>query len=406
MRCRLCSLGVVVLWLGSAIGQGPPLAAPVPDAALPFAVTTPPPAWLVPGTRLTFKTIAGTIPASDHDFEVDPEGRWADAEGNRYRRIENAGTGSAGWLLANVLALDHKQVGVQLLFYLWNGLDPTSSTESMELGYVTNAGCGGDLWLHPDALRRLQQEGVPGLVVRPMDYTLGRVTYHALWLFWPRQQGRSVWIYDRDSGVLLYTSDISKGGGRHTQHGVQLSEGATTLRCTTFEASRQIVVPWAKVPAPAVVKAARGFDYRGQLTVRPVAVDTPMPFRLDYDVVQRSGDWLLARLRAPDLIPGMDLRVRSAHQLTGLWIPPEHCAQLQLGQVLDRDPIVGTTVSVGYVDADSVTLVQQGPRQEFRFTYRKGDGLLARGQFTEQLPITPGAPVMSRVVNIELSNLR
>lgn len=407
MRCLLALSGMVALFLGGVPGQGLPLAVPpAPDSALPFPVTTPPPAWIGPGTRLTFTTIAGSLPAGEYDYEVDPDGRWADQEGNRYKRLENAGTGSAGYLQANVLALEGQQVAVQMLFYLWDGLDPSVATENTEFGYVANAGCGGDLWLHPDALQQLLKKGAQGLVVLPIAFPIEQVTYRAVLLSWRRAQGRGTWIYDLDSGVMLYSSDFTKIGMRQAQNGTQLSEGATVLRCTKFKASRQVDVPWAKVAPPPVVQQARGFDYRARLTVRPVAVDTPLPFALDYDVAQRGTGWLVARLRAPDLLPGMDLRVRSGHQFTGLWVPPEHCAKLQLGQVLDRDPIVKTTVSVSYVDADVVTIAQLGPRQEFQFTYRKRDGVLARGQFTEHLPITPGAPPMSRVVEMELANVR
>lgn len=407
MRHLLVLSSAVALLAGGVTGQGLPLAVPpAADSALPFPVTTPPPAWIVPGTRLTFTTIAGSLPSGEYDYEPDPDGRWADEAGNRFKRLENAGTGSAGYLQANVLALEGQQVAVQMLFYLFDGLDPERTTETTELGFVANAGCGGDLWLHPDALQQLLKKGAQGLVVLPLSFPIEKATYRAVMLSWRRAQGRGTWIYDLDSGVLLYACDVSKPGARQTQNGTLLSEGATILRCTKFKGSRQVDVPWAKAPMPAAVLQARGFDYRARLTVRPVAVDTPLPFQLGYDVAQRGTGWLVAKLRAPDLLPGMDVRVRSGHQFTGLWVPPEHCARLQPGQVLDRDPVVKTTVSVTYVDADVVTISQQGPRQDFQFTYRKRDGVLARGQFTEHMPITPGAPQMSRVVEMELATVR
>jgi hypothetical protein len=374
--------------------------------SLPFAVTTPPPAWIEPGLRLTFEVLTGTNPSGDHDYEVDEHGQWVDAGGNRYKRSESVGTGSAGYLQVNVLALDQKQVRAQMLFYLFDGLDSSAPTENTEFGNVSNAGCGGDLWLHPEALRQLLQNGATGLVVRPIDYTIDQVTYKAVLLFWRRAGGRAIWIFDFDSGVLLYASDIQKGGARRAQTGEQLSAGGAMVRFITFKGSRTVAAPWRQLPLPPAVRAARGFDYRGRITVRPVAVDTPLPFQLRYDVTQRGDDWLTANAVTANTLGANELRVRSSHQLTGLWIPPAACAGLKQGQVLDQDLFVKTTVDVTYVDDQVVTISQRSPRQDFQFTYRKSDGLLARGCFTELLAPVIGGPAMSKVVEMELADVR
>lgn len=403
---HLAAVLAVATALCAAGAQAPPLLLPEAPSALPFAVTTPPPAWIEPGLRLTFRVLAGVNPSGDCEYQVDEHGHWVDAAGNRYKRVEAAGTGSAGWLQANVLAIDDRQVAVQMLFYLFDGLDESAPTERMEFGNLAAAGCGGDLWLHPQALDGLLQRGAPGLVVRAMDYRIEQVSYRALLLFWPRPAGRSVWIYDRDSGVLLYASDIQKGGARRAQTGEQLSAGGASVRFTTFKGSRTLQVPWARQPLPPAVQRAQGFDFRGRMRVEPVATDTPLPFALRYDVLQRGDDWLCARQVAADAVPGLDLRVRSSGQLGGLWLPPAAAAGLKVGQVLDRDPLVKTTVSVAYVDAEVVTICQQGPRQRFEFTYRKTDGLLVRGSFVEQLTATPGAPALRKAVDLELAGVR
>lgn len=374
--------------------------------SLPFAVTTPPPAWIEPGLRLTFQVITGTNPSGDYDYEVDEHGQWVDAGGNRYKRSESVGTGSAGYLQVNVLSLDQQQVRAQMLFYLFDGLDSAAPTENTEFGNVANAGCGGDLWLHPDALRQLLQNGATGVAVRAIDHTIDQVTYKAVLLYWRRPAGRSIWIFDRDSGVLLYASDISKGGGRRAQTGEQLSAGGATVRFITFKGSRTIAAPWRKLPLPPAVRAARGFDFSGRIAIKPVATDTPLPFQLRYDVAQRGDDWLTAKAVTANTLGANELRVRSSYQLTGLWIPPAACAELKVGQVLDTDPFVKTTVSVTYVDDQVVTISQRSPRQDFQFTYRRSDGLLARGCFTELLAPVPGGPAMSKVVEMELANVR
>jgi len=154
------------------------------------------------------------------------------------------------------------------------------------------------------------------------------------------------------------------------------------------------------------VRAARGFDFSGRIAIKPVATDTPLPFQLRYDVAQRGDDWLTAKAVTANILGANELRVRSSYQLTGLWIPPAVCAELKVGQVLDTDPFVKTTVSVTYVDDQVVTISQRSPRQDFQFTYRKRDGLLVRGQFTERMPITVGVPPMSKVVELELTTVR
>lgn len=399
--------GAVAMSLGTVVGQAPPLVVPeTPATALPFPVETPPPAWIAPGLRLSFHTLAGTLPAGEHEFEIDPEGRWVDAGGNRYKRTEVGGTGSVGFLQANVVAMADKKVAMQMLFYLCDGGDETAPIETTEFGNVVDASCGGDLWLHPDRLQRLLAEGAQGLVVRRIDHTIDQVTYRAVLLFWPRAGGRSVWIYDLDSGVLLYASDIAKSGRRMSRSGEQLSAGASVIRFTVFRASRQIDTPWAKQPVPPAVLQARGFDFRGRLSVRPVATDTALPFDLRFDVTQRGDDWFACKLVAADTMPGFETRVRSNHLLTGLWVPPAACEVLQSGQVLDRDPVTKVTVSVAHTDAEHVVLLHQNPRQEFRLTYRKRDGLLVRGDYVEHLSTVPGGPALRKVVELELVNVR
>lgn len=199
-----------------------------------LTVTTPPPNWIVPGLRLTYYTISGFLPYGPHAYTPDPKGGWEDQHGNRYTQHKLEGTGSHGLLQFNVVAMDPQQVAVQTLFYLYEGMNTSEPLQRLETGYVGQAGNGGDLWLHPEALKALLQKygnrpppgrGQSGMWVSATQRQIEQVTYDAVLIALVAESGsRKVWIYDLASGVLLYSSEIAKAGMTAAQ-GAQVHPG-------------------------------------------------------------------------------------------------------------------------------------------------------------------------------------
>lgn len=371
-------------------------------APLPMRVTGPPPAWIEPGLRLTYSTLVGTLPDAELVYEADAGGLWVDDHGNHYRQVEVAAQGSHGFLQADVVALTAAEAAVQLRFYLLEGVERDAPLLSVETGYVAPASTGGDLWIHPDRLRELAERGVDGVLVKPLQHTLELATYDALLFYAPRPSGKSVWIYDLASGVLLYSSDVTRMHGQRNAAGIETGAGGLQVRFTTFQASRTLGLPWASRAAPAPPASLERLAYRGRFVVRQSgAADTVVPFEAQFRAERRSDGFLLLTPAAQGgvSLPGLERRLVGAHQLGGPWIPPSGLATLRPMQELDRDPLTRVTTFVGAVDEREVVLTQDSPRQRGEFTYRRSDGVLRRLVTEERFTSVPG---MSKVVELEL----
>jgi len=372
-----------------------------------LTVSTPAPPWAKPGVRLTYYTLTGNLPAGQHHFVIDANGRWQDSAGRSYDRKEMAKSGSHGFLQANVVSLDAREAAVQMVFFLFDGMNVAEPIQKLETGYVASAGTCGDLWLHPDAMQRILKDGLTGMLVSRTKHQIDQATYDALQIISQREHGRGVWIYDLASGILLYSSNLTRTGETSAQSGEQLSPGGQLVRFNTFKASRVPKLPWAGQPPPAWLQRIGRIDYGGKFWVEIQGdIPRPMPFQLGLKVTRRGADWLqlevVSASQAPGAIPETSVRVSGNRQLCGLWIPPQGLAGLRPGQVIDSDPLTKVVTTVAQVDAQAVVIAQQSPKQRYELTYRRSDGLLARAVFRESL----GVPGMANVVELQLAGTR
>ncbi len=364
-----------------------------------LTVTTAPPNWITPGLRLTYYTISGFLPYGPHEYTPDPEGGWEDKHGNRYTQHKLEGTGSHGLLQFNVAAMDRQQVAVQTLFYLYDGMDTSSPTQRLETGYVGQAGSGGDLWLHPDALKALLQtygnrppppRGQAGMWISATRKQIEQATYDAVLIALLAESGsRKVWIYDLASGILLYSSEIAKAGMKVVQ-GAQVHPGGSMTKSTTFKGSRTLSLPWAGQAAPPWLGQARTFRYSGTFQVNiPGSPPSPLAVNATASITGRGPDWVKFDIstggQAPGISSELTTRVSGNHMLCGSWIPPMAMSNLQAGQVLDTDPFTNVTTQVSSVDPQYVTLVHNNPRQQIQYTYRRQDGLLVRTLLNDRM---------------------
>ena len=376
---------------------------------LPIQVTAPTPGWIQPGLRLTFYHASSTTPHGDWDYQVDENGEWVDKRGTRYSRERASGTGSHGLIQANVVGLDEQQASIQMLFFLFDGMNLAEPTQKLELGYSAPAATAGDLWLHPQVLEQLLAEGFAGLNIRRVSKTIDNATYDGVMIHCATETGKSVWIYDRASGVLLYSSQLGTQPARFSNTGARTSKGGATAMFTVFKGSRYPEIPWKDAPAPEWLGQLKQLDYRGFFAVRQQGIpDTPLSFQIAAGVKERGADWLVLDGEVRSAMPGGGLpgfggRACGNRQLCGFWIPVSGLAALRVGQELDSDPLTRVTTRVSHVDAQSVTITQTSPRQQLDYTYRRSDGLLVKGVFAERFTFPPG---MANVIEIHLAGAR
>ncbi len=363
-----------------------------------LTVTTPAPGWIQSGLRLTYYTMSGSLPNGPHEYVVDPKGNWVDNQGNRYARKDVNAGGSNGLFQFNIVAMDQQRAAVQMLFYLYDGLSTADPQQRLETGYIASTSTGGDLWIHPEALKALVQKysnqpapmpGQMGMWVSTIQKTIDQATYNGVLIALMAESGsRKVWIYDSASGVLLYSSEITKVGAVGVQN-QRLSPGGSMVKFTTFKGSRTLQLPWMRQPAPNWLARANAFQYSGTFKVAiPGSPSTPFPVNVGISVTERGPDWLKFEVTFNNQAPGvkseLTSRVSGNSMLCGSWIPPTALGSLQAGQVLDTDSFTHVTTQVGYADSQHVTLVANSPRQQIQYTYRRSDGLLVKTLFIDR----------------------
>ncbi|MBI4880984.1 MAG: hypothetical protein HY812_15205, partial [Planctomycetes bacterium] len=178
-------------------GAAPPAQAapvPAPFGEIPgLQVEGPPPDWIRPGLRLTYRRDAAYIPSANEMLVEGVTRNMLDlasssTTGKKYSVEALPGTGSAGYLQFNVLALDAKQAVIQTDFHLFDGLDASAPVQKLESGFVASASMGGDLWMHPDALQKLAgtdsearagRAPAQGSAITRVEYKLGEALYQA-----------------------------------------------------------------------------------------------------------------------------------------------------------------------------------------------------------------------------------
>lgn len=363
-----------------------------------LTLTTPAPDWIKPGLRLTYYTMSGTLPNGPHEYKADRNGNWVDKQGNRYVRKDVPATGSNGLFQFNVVAMDQQRSAIQMLFYLYEGLNTAEPQQKLETGYVASSSTGGDLWIHPEGLKTLVQKhsgqpapgpGQQGIWVSTTQKTIDQATYNAVIIAMVSQSGsKKVWFYDSASGVLLYSSEIAVVNPVNIKK-QQLNPDGSVVKFTTFKGSRMLQLPWMGQPGPNWLARASNFQYNGtfQVTV-PGSPATPFPVNLGIVVKERGPDWLRFDVTFNNQAPGvkseLTSRVSGNSMLCGSWIPSSALGVLQTGQVLDTDSFTHVTTQVGYADAQYLMLVANSPRQQIQYTYRRHDGLLVKILFTDR----------------------
>ena len=223
--------------------------APAPAATSPTAVQVAPaigeeaglgpPAWVQPGTRLTYYGAAASIAGSYYTYVEDPAGEWEDpATGKRYRRSNEGDdpqdmptAAGEAFSQTDVLAVEGTDVVVSTTLYSIDLLARQYTLTPM--GGSRQAGAVVDgAWVNPDALRQVLANGYGDLLVLHGPYVLGDATYDAISFVAQSGGAYQSSTYDLASGALLSTNAAPRAPTRR-------STGRTTIpRATTSCRSR------------------------------------------------------------------------------------------------------------------------------------------------------------------------
>ncbi|MDD8027754.1 MAG: hypothetical protein PHI34_14730, partial [Acidobacteriota bacterium] len=301
---------------------------------------------------------------------------------------ERQGYGSHGLIQATVVGGDGGLVALSEPFYLFNGDDQTP-VYNMNLDSLVTTDSGGDLWMHPRKQAQMLQanpwlgQPVPGrIMARATGWRddSGR-TYQATHIVIIGDASRTSFVYDQASGMLLYLSRLTREPPAIRDPNRPLPDSVSYSTFLRFRGARQLTLPWLGQPIPESLRAARRISFQGQFAVQGQGiVPTPLAVQLALQLNRGGSDWRYWRGRSQTQgTMGAEFdSVDGPGSLPPLAIPPAVLAGLSVGQVIDRDPLTGVTVSVANADGQYVTLQAAGARKTFLYVFDRARGLLLR----------------------------
>lgn len=346
------------------------------------------PDWVQEGTRLTYYVMSASIPEGRFVYFRDDAGRFVDQFGNRYRREYSEGTSGHGLMQVNVVSKGPRCV-LDVSLYPYVGTADYVTSLAERLSVVDIPAAAGDFWLPPSFLASLPTGDQGPLRVVHLPYTAGGTTYRAIRFHY--QEGRTVFVYDLDSGALIY---FGTGGPSPLAKGFthDLVAPAATSFLSHFELldARVVQWPWSSGEMPLWLRDVQALHYSGAVTnLLPGSYSLPIQFDAVVRVLQRGSSWVEcqteSRLIAPGVptVPTTSVTVSGRAQAGGLWLPPAAASRLTTGQTLDVDPWTGVVTSTPYVGPSEsgpsiVILRQEGYDSVFidEYTYRLDDGML------------------------------
>jgi hypothetical protein len=347
------------LAFGQALEQHGPFEAPAEGAqaaALPEVQNpwlhlfpelrgAPAPDWLQEGVRVTYYGQSATLAqVADEDT-----------------------VGAAGYLQNDLVALDEEIAVSSVKFYLSQA--DGSATPSFVLSSLGLPGAG-DYWLSPTVLRDAEDVANDELIVLHMPTEVAGQAHNAVRFEYRPAGAVYVWMFDAESGVLLfYRHTIGEEGDTHVQ--------AADL---TLVAQRQLSLPWNGRSVPAWATEGSALRWEGAYT--PLVMGQPagsFPYIVRADALRSRTRWTEHQLAASvaGQPQGVTRRATGVAQLfDALWLPFQALSSLRDGQVLDRDPVTGAQVAVSRPGGGTVVLTESGAGYYTALAYDERDGVL------------------------------
>lgn len=305
------------------------------------------PVWLREGLRISFYAMTAT---------VKPGGG-----------LPDAASSGAGILQVDIVALEEGNVALLQTYYLESQGQyfPSVATGGIEK-------CGiNDYWMNPAVFAHLDRFQTENSVAVEMPFQTGGKTIQGVRIEYKTENGKNVYMYDKESGILLYWQlQVPSGGNIQSSH-------------LQFISSRLVAIPWIGTNREAGVAPAGG--YNGAYTVNiPGSYPSSFPMQVNIAVVASGKNWDLFKTTVSQYgsLPSEIYSICGNTQLNGpLWMPIAALARLQKGQVLDRDNVTKIETSVVYKGSldngiNCVVIQQSGANFFQQFAYDLATGKL------------------------------
>ena len=364
-------------------------------AAMPAVTNLTAPDWVKPGVKITFWTGSATIQdqAGQTTLKPDPNGDLVDSSGQHYSQSSVAGgSGAVGFTQIDIIGVSKDIVVMQSSNFLHDG-----SIQAPALMSVTPFTChpsGCEWWIHPTALKMMAAQG--GFAFAGKWSTNGQVRDVIA-----VRDGAGSTIYDAESGILLSWSNQAKNTGTETYYdpATQTSQvrakSGSTLAVSQFRSVRTTYrSELAGMPLPSAALSFKGIEARVSRTMDMQTGMGPSPLEdttVRIEPVLNAGNWLVLKLSllsmstsgmpVPMEQPRSMLLISTPAVIGSTFLPTGFLAGLKEGQVLDRDPLTGYTVSVSQIGRGGngrqvVAIASGGRTEQTTYYYDRESGLM------------------------------
>lgn len=354
-----------------------------------------PPAFVVPGARLTWYAAGASVANSRFSWVEEPctPQSWTDRQsGKCYRRTDESGEGQPGasgdgLSQLDIVAVDGPNAVIQGTLYTFFRENNTLLWNPIGGGSFNAINLDGG-WVHPAQLAQIAQSGLGGFLVLRGNYRLGMTDYDALGVVSGLgTSSYASYTYDLNSGLLL-SANTSSGGVTSPirAEGESAPTGNSQLTMARFAGYRARNSPGLEAAKPDWVNGTSQLTYQGTYNfinpVDPSSANLTYPVEFSAQLGQGGATWSAfnGRTTVPQL--GMDSTVQGVATGNGpLWFDPQTLAQLSAGQVLDEDGLTGERISVAFVGQGGngqpvVAIDSQMPGKFVRSTYELDTGML------------------------------
>lgn len=313
----------------------------IPGALQGIGNNAAPPGWVKEGMRLSYKIAVATT--------VNQPG------------APGAG-GGAGIYTVDIVAMARGQVAIDTRFYVGGPDTQQAATMTSMNGQVVSA-AACDFWIHPQQLANMLRAAPGGMKVNqaPLDLN-GRqvqaIRVQAGDANAPGGGSQTVNYYEPQSGVLLQQQTRAAG-----------VQGAQNSVMTMVD-MRERKFPWAMGRPPSWLAKFRKYTYSGNMQFILPGSDIqvpPTPITISYDIINNGPNYIVARQTIQNQGQvAQATQVFGPTQFSSVYIPPLALRQLQQGQVVDEDKVLGTrTVVSGIGQApygrNVATIIEDGP---------------------------------------------
>jgi len=392
---------LVVMVLTTCRAGGAHLEVPDPSIMLPLvpaAAEANAPPCIKPGTRLTYFGMSASIPGEYKQLVQDDNGRWVDRNtGKRYDQQDIPSASGGGY---NVVQVGYVGDGIAQLSTKLYTLDVSTGKCLFAAGggLVAHAGCAADYWIHPRVLKQVNEMSEQGVGIMRMPYAVAGRQYNAIRFQTENAAGYQARVYDLETGLLIFHGSRTQGAPIYTPpisgSGVPgVGQGSTQLATGWIVEVKDIEVPW-NTESPGWVSQFGMLTYRGTQTTEVAAAGSRLDRALTVSITPkaRGSQWVrftsrLAIETFQAMPPEQNVQEGACGIATvgGLWVSLEPLARLQPMQVIETNEHVGTTVTVGEVGNNFVTITENGPLHRIDCTYDKRTGVLSAMNIAQQM---------------------